>query len=709
MRKLVAAAVAVGTLVALVPSGAEAAPRFRPGAPGIGDPYFPLDGNGGYDVKHYDLALRYDPATDVLGGVASIRILATQNLSSFDLDLVGLDVRSVTVGGRAARWRRDGQELVVTPRKGLRSGREFTAVVRYDGIPEPVDEGLGLSGFIATEDGVFVAGQPHGAATWFPVNDHPKDTATYTVKITAPTGLDAISNGRLAAKKQLGAWTRWTWRATDPMASYLLTMAIGNYDTRSYTADGVRYVDAVASSLLEPLAAPSTGTRVLWSQQADASYKRLTRTVAVPAGGATLSFDVTRDTEPDWDYLFVEARTAGADDWTTLPDANGHTAQDTGTSCPAGWLGLHPALAHYQTFDPGTATTAPSCAPTGTTGAWWAASGRSDGVERWSIDLGAYAGKQVEVSLGYASDESVQNTGVVVDDVVVSTGEGTTSFEDDGDTLDGWTVPGAPAGSPGNATDWTTTTPDAIPTLGGNALAALDRQPEILRFLGERFGRYPFKDAGGIVVDTPIGFALETQTRPIYSPLFFGDASGGDSVVVHELTHQWFGDDLPVARWQHIWLNEGFATYAEWMWAESEGFITAQEIFDFFASIPADDDFWTLTIGDPGPTQLFDSPVYNRGAMTLHALRTAIGDDAFFRLLRTWVARNSGKNVTTAQFVTLAEGIAGRDLDAFFDTWLLTGAKPAGIEPAPAAAAARGAAPAGPRTVEPTKRVHLRR
>ncbi len=159
---------------------------------------------------------------------------------------------------------------------------------------------------------------------------------------------------------------------------------------------------------------------------------------------------------------------------------------------------------------------------------------------------------------------------------------------------------------------------------------------------------------------------------------------------MHELAHQWTGDYLAVAAWQHIWLNEGFASYTEWLWSEHEGDATAQEIFDAVTSIPADDDFWSLTIGDPGPEHLFESPIYDRGAATLHALRLKIGDEAFFRLLRRWIRQNAGGNVTTAQFIALAERVSGQDLGAFFDEWLFTGERPASLPPA--ATAARAAA-----------------
>jgi aminopeptidase N len=188
-----------------------------------------------------------------------------------------------------------------------------------------------------------------------------------------------------------------------------------------------------------------------------------------------------------------------------------------------------------------------------------------------------------------------------------------------------------------------------------------------------------------------LGFALETQTRVVYSKDFFDTPADGDSVVVHELTHQWFGDNLALAQWKHIWLNEGFASYAEWLWSEREGLGTAQEIFDNFAGIPADDPFWSLTIGDPGPEALFEPPVYFRGAMTLHALRLRIGDADFFRLLRRWASSQAGGNVTIPQFIALAERISGQSLDAFFDTWLFTPEKPAGLEPRAARLRSAGA------------------
>ena len=169
---------------------------------------------------------------------------------------------------------------------------------------------------------------------------------------------------------------------------------------------------------------------------------------------------------------------------------------------------------------------------------------------------------------------------------------------------------------------------------------------------------------------------------------FFVDPESAEDVVVHELAHQWYGDSLTVAQWQHIWLNEGFATYAEWLWSEEMRGIPAQETFDFYYSvIPEDDPFWQVVIGDPGPDLLFDIAVYYRGAMTLQQLRVAVGDDDFFKILKRWAQKREGDNVTTDEFIALAEKISGEELDELFETWLFTPGKPE----LPTAATARAA------------------
>jgi aminopeptidase N len=501
MRRSAALIVVVSVCAALAlsngPAGAAPAQAgCRPGAPGLGDPYYPLDGNGGYDIKHTRLDLSYDPATDVLSGVATIKARTTQDLSAFNYDFVGLDVRAITVDGRSATWARDAGELTVTPSRCIPDSRRFVTVVTYDGVPETINDAFGLSGFFHTDDGALVIGQPDVAATWFPANDHPLDKSAFTFAITAPTGLEVLANGTLQSTVDGGAGrTTWTWDAPEPMAPYLAMMAIGEFDVDAYEEDRLPFWDAIDPTLPAPI---------------------------------------------------------------------------------------------------------------------------------------------IEVAQG-----------------------------------------------------------------------SFDRQGEIIDFLASIFGPYPFSTAGAIVDNEErLGFALENQTRPIYAAGFFESSIDGDSVIVHELAHQWVGDSLALAAWQHIWLNEGFAQYAEWLWSEHEGLATAQELFDEIAAIPARSSFWRLVVGDPGPDGIFDAPVYYRGAMTLQALRNEVGDRAFFRILRRWAVSREGGNVTTDEFIALAEAISGRQLDDLFQTWLFTPEKPPELDAAAgeaaAVAAAVTAAVAAPPTGRPT-------
>jgi hypothetical protein len=204
---------------------------------------------------------------------------------------------------------------------------------------------------------------------------------------------------------------------------------------------------------------PHTGESYAYSQIADVSFKSLSRTVSVPGGGGNLTFWTSYNTEAAWDHLFVEAAPAGTDDWTTLPDANGHTTQNTGQSCLAsesgGWRTLHPWLDHYQTQD-----TPTTCVPTGTTGEWNAASGDSSGWQEWSIDLSAYAGTDVEIRISYASDWASQGLGVFIDDVTLPDGS-STSFE--GADTGGWVASGPPPGSAPNVNNFIFTTAAGFP------------------------------------------------------------------------------------------------------------------------------------------------------------------------------------------------------------------------------------------------------
>mgnify|MGYP002620222883 CR=1 FL=1 len=436
---------------------------FSAGAPGLCDSYYPQAGNGGYDVADYHLDLTYDPRTKTLHGVATITATATANLSSFNLDFVGPEIESVEVDGRqAAAEERDG-ELVVTPATPIPTGTSFTTVVRYGGKPRGYPEASGAStGFLVTDDGAIALGQPQSAAAWFPVNDHPRDKATYTIAITAPSDLAALSNGVLTSTEDAdrAGFTTWTWRESSPMAPYLATMVVGDYRVHESTHDGRPVI-----------------------------------------------------------------------------------------------LGVHASL------------------------------------------------------------------------------------------------------------------PESVDT-------QLSRTAEVVDYLQTVFGPYPFDALGGIVVNASIGYALETQARPVYAPSFFrtGDASW---VIAHELAHQWFGDSVAIHDWREIWLNEGFATYAEWLWSEHTASASVQETFDmWYGMFDQRSTFWEVTPGDPGKQNLFDQAVYIRGAMTLHALRRTVGDDAFFRILPEWASRKQDSTATTAEFIALAEEISGQELDQLFQDWLYTPRRP---------------------------------
>jgi aminopeptidase N len=259
VRGVAAAAAVAAALSLVVVSPAEAAPTgFSAGAPGIGDEYFPRSGNGGYDVRHYHLDLRYRPPkappAPVVGhlrGVATIRMKALQDLRRFNLDLRGLDTTRVTVNGRPAVFRQVGRELVVAPPTKLRKGGLVRVKVRYGGATgQPTDIEGALYGWVTFRDGAMVANEPDGAPTWFPSNDHPRDKATFSFEVTVPKGLVAVANGVLTGRRTTGRWTTWSWREPDLMATYLATASVGNYDLRFYRGPhGLPIIDAVDKDL----------------------------------------------------------------------------------------------------------------------------------------------------------------------------------------------------------------------------------------------------------------------------------------------------------------------------------------------------------------------------------------------------------------------------------------------------------------------------
>ncbi len=231
-------------LATVLTLGAAPAPAMAAdtvGAPGVGDPFFPLAGNGGIDVINYRLDLAYDPASRRLSGTATLTIRATQNLSRFDLDLRGFDLGPVTIDGTQASVARDGQEMIISPRKTIRDGSVFCVVVPYAGQPQTVIDPDGSSeGWVPTADGAVVVGEPQGSPGWYPANDTPKDKATYTVRMTVPEGLTAVGNGSLQSRTTANGTHTFTWREAYPMAPHLATITLGRFDvTTGSTASGI--------------------------------------------------------------------------------------------------------------------------------------------------------------------------------------------------------------------------------------------------------------------------------------------------------------------------------------------------------------------------------------------------------------------------------------------------------------------------------------
>ncbi|HET7072616.1 MAG TPA: M1 family metallopeptidase [Mycobacterium sp.] len=425
-------------------------------SPNVIDEYLPKNGNFGYQVSRYELDLDYRVSINRLSGSATITAVTLTELQQLTLDLSStLTVSKVSVNGkRADHFSCRGGKLRVRLASKLATGAALSIVVRYGGSPKPIRSLWGDVGFEELRDGVLVAGQPNGAASWFPCNDHPSAKAAFHIQVSTDSRYRVVANGKLLSRHTRSSQTVWTYEQPEPTSTYLVTLQIGGYE-----------------------------------------MARLART-PVPMQAA-----LPRRLRDDFDHDFA-------------------------------------------------------------------------------------------------------------------------------------------------------------------------RQPQMMKLFIELFGPYPLANGYTVVVtDDALEIPLEAQGISIFGANHCDGERGSERLIAHELAHQWFGNSVTVRRWRDIWLHEGFACYAEWLWSEHSGGPSADELARHhhgqLRAKPQD-----LLLADPGPRDMFDDRVYKRGALTLHTLRGRLGDEKFFGLLKDWTTRYRHSTVVTDDFTGLAANYSDESLRPLWDAWL---------------------------------------
>ncbi len=429
---------------------------------GLGDKLFLTLGNSGYDVQHYTLDLTIDVDKDVISGTATLAIAALEDLPSFNLDFRRLGIAGLKVDGQDATYTRTDTELTITPATPIKSGQDFTLAMQYGGQPVSATlNGSPTEGWQKFSGGILVAGEPEGASTWYPVNEHPCDKALYTLKIRVPKPYVVAANGHEVSVTDNGDTTTYLNELRDPAASYLITIDVGRFDK------------------------------------------------------------------------------------VTQAGPNG-------------------------------------------------------------LELRSYF-------------------------------------------------------------------PQSMPK---SNRTVFNKTPDMIDFFNSVFGPYPFETYGTLVVDTDLGFALETQTLSMFGTDLDNRTITAEETLAHELSHQWFGDAVSLEQWSDIWLNEGFATYAQWLWLEhTQGRgVYDNRVNTMYQVVQQENG---IPPGNPTADRIFNLGVYLRGGLTLHALRMQIGDDAFFRALKAYYAKYKYGNASTADFIAVAEQESGQNLQDLFNSWLYAKDMPA--------------------------------